>query len=438
MTWQHVKLSDVCNFSSEKIEVSKLSLNNYISTENMLPNKAGVCCSANLPNTFHAVAFHVGNILVSNIRPYFKKIWYADFNGGCSNDVLVFQANENIDKSFLYYVLSSDSFVDYDVAMAKGTKMPRGDKAAIMQYQFLLPPLDIQKKIAAVLCALDDKIELNNKINSNLEQQAQALFKSWFIDFEPFGGVMPKDWKIGTFSEIIIDTIGGDWGKDKIQNNYTEEVYCIRGADIPDVKIGSKGKMPKRYILIKNYSSKKLLAGDLVVEISGGSPTQSTGRIAAISDYLLSRYNDKIICTNFCRALKPKQNYSEFIYHYWQYLYDKNVFFSYENGTTGIKNLDISGFLETEQINIPSYESLKTFSELCDKFFKQIYSNGAENEKLSALRDTLLPKLMKGEIDVSAVPLPTSCVSDCHGDKSPCNDAGSLSANKLSISEASQ
>ena len=91
------------------------------------------------------------------------------------------------------------------------------------------------------------------------------------------------------------------------------------------------------------------------------------------------------------------------IYHYWQYLYDKNIFFRYENGTTGIKNLDISAFLETEQINIPTQNILFTFSELCKKIFKQIYHNGCENETLSQLRDILLPKLMLGEIDVSKV-----------------------------------
>ena len=308
-----------------------------------------------------------------------------------------------ISKNYLYWFMRTKKYQHFVVSSCSGSVIKHTSPSRICDAIIPLPPMDIQKKIAGVLSALDDKIELNNKINNNLEQQAQTLFKSWFVDFEPFGGVMPEDWKVGTFSEIIDDTIGGDWGKDEAQNNYTEEVYCIRGADIPDVKIGNKGKMPKRYILTKNYSSKKLRAGDLVIEISGGSPTQSTGRIAAISDYLLSRYDNKIICTNFCRALKPKLDYSEYIYHYWQYLYNKNVFFSYENGTTGIKNLDISGFLETEQISIPNQVVLKKFSELCDKFFKQIYFNGAENEKLSALRDALLPKLMSGEIDVSNV-----------------------------------
>lgn len=214
---------------------------------------------------------------------------------------------------------------------------------------------------------------------------------------------MPEDWRTGTFSEIIESTLGGDWGKEVPTGNYTERVYCIRGADIPEVKAGNKGKMPTRYILPKNYSNKKLIANDIVVEISGGSPTQSTGRVAAISQALLNRYDSGMICTNFCRAIKPYTGYSNFIYYYWRYLYDRKVFFSYENGTTGIKNLDITGFIETEPIIIPPTQTLQQFNLIVDSIFSQVFSNGQENEGLAELRDTLLPKLMNGEIDVSAV-----------------------------------
>lgn len=185
--------------------------------------------------------------------------------------------------------------------------------------------------------------------------------------------------------------------------NNTEKVYCVRGADIPEVKIGNKGKMPTRYILPKNYSTKKLTEGDIVVEISGGSPTQSTGRCTAISESLLTRYDSGMVCTNFCKALKPIDGYSMFIYYYWQYLYDKGVFFSYENGTTGIKNLDISGFLETEPIVIPSLDKLKAFDEYCHSVFDQIFANGKQSEQLSLLRDTLRSKLMSGELNVSEI-----------------------------------
>jgi len=213
------------------------------------------------------------------------------------------------------------------------------------------------------------------------------------------------NWKLGTFSDLIESTLGGDWGKEMPSGNNSEMVYCIRGADIPDVKAGNKGKMPTRYIIPKNYSAKRLLPGDIVVEISGGSPTQSTGRVAAISQSLLSRYDKGMVCTNFCRAIKPKQGYSMFVYYYWQYLYDRNVFFSYENGTTGIKNLDLSGFITTEEIAIPPMEYVKQFDDYCQLIFDQTFANGLESEMLYTLRDTLLPQLMSGELDVSDLDL---------------------------------
>ena len=239
---------------------------------------------------------------------------------------------------------------------------------------------------------------LHGFINKNLEQQAQAIFKEWFID-----NPENENWSNGTFSELIQSTLSGDWGKEAPTGNNTEKVYCVRGADIPEVRAGNKGKMPTRYILPKNYASKKLTAGDIVVEISGGSPTQSTGRCTAISESLLNRYDSGMVCTNFCRAIKPLSGYSMFIYYYWQYLYDKGVFFSYENGTTGIKNLDISGFLGTEPIVIPPKEKVLAFDDYCQTVFDQIFANGKESEQLAQLRDTLLPKLMSGELDVSDI-----------------------------------
>lgn len=237
-------------------------------------------------------------------------------------------------------------------------------------------------------------------LNKNLEAQAQSIFKSWFIDAPE-----SSSWETGTFSDIIDTMIAGDWGKDSPIGNNTEMVYCIRGADIPDVKSGNKGKMPTRFILPKNYVAKHLVAGDVVVELSGGSPTQSTGRIASISQSLLDRYDKGMVCTNFCKAMKPKSGYSMFVYYYWQYLYDKNVFFLYENGTTGIKNLDISGFIETEPIILPPVELVEEFDAFCHSAFDVIFANGLQNEKLANMRDALLPKLMSGEIDVSDLDL---------------------------------
>lgn len=303
---------------------------------------------------------------------------------------------ENLHPELLNIEWAYYKFLTYDInSMDSGSAIPSTDRYEIYALEVDLPDYKLQEKTVDILHSLDDKIALNNKINENLEQQAQAVFKAWFIDNSE-----ATSWRKGTFSDLIEKTISGDWGKDTPLGNNTEMVYCIRGADIPEVRAGNKGKMPTRYILPKNYATKRLVDGDIVVEISGGSPTQSTGRAAAISTALLNRYDRGMVCTNFCKALKPIAGYSMYVYHYWQYLYDTGVFFSYENGTTGIKNLDLSGFLESEPIFIAPAKLIKEFNAFCQSAYAIVYANGLENEQLSLTRDTLLPKLLSGEIEV--------------------------------------
>ena len=162
------KLADICDFAKEKTDVSGLDENRYISTENMMPNKGGITRATNLPSTVQTQAFSAEDTLVSNIRPYFRKIWYAQSNGGCSNDVLVFRRKKNVHPRFLYYVLADDAFFDYATSTSKGTKMPRGDKQAIMNYPVPNISWDEQHKIAEILSNIDGKIEINTAINKNL------------------------------------------------------------------------------------------------------------------------------------------------------------------------------------------------------------------------------------------------------------------------------
>ena len=307
--------------------------------------------------------------------------------------------NENTDPIFLYYLLKYNK--DKIESLGSGTTFKEVSGSTMKNIVVSVPKdKKIQERIASVLNSIDNKIEENERINNNLEEQAQAIFKESFID-----NPENSKWSTGTFSELIKSTLNGDWGKEAPTGNNTEKVYCIRGADIPEVKSGNKSKMPTRYILPKNFVEKQLTAGDIVVEISGGSPTQSTGRCTAITQSLLDRYDSGMVCTNFCKAMKPKEGYSLFIYYYWQYLYGKGVFFSYENGTTGIKNLDFSGFIETEPILIPPVYKIVVFDDYCKSIFSQIFTNGKQNEHLAMLRDILLPKLMSGELDVSNIDL---------------------------------
>jgi len=290
---------------------------------------------------------------------------------------------------------------------------------ALKNFEIVIPPLNEQQAIAATLSCLDDMIELNNRTNQVLDEMAHAIFKHWFVDFdfpnedgEPYkssGGEMldselgeiPKGWRVGAFNELVDKTISGDWGKETAQGSYTQKVVCIRGADIPDIAKGNKGKAPFRFINTRNLENKALSVNEMIVEISGGSPTQSTGRCALISDELISAYDVPMLCTNFCRAIRfTKPVYSYFVYMYWKHKYKQDIFFQYENGTTGIKNLDLAGILTKEQIIIPPDELLIGFSETLSTFIKTMCENAREDDTIEYIRNTLLPKLMSGEIRV--------------------------------------
>ncbi len=156
------ELEHVCDYVNNRTTSSM----NYISTENMLPNKGGISESTIIPPGT-TTEYKIGDILISNIRPYFQKIWCADRCGGCSADVLCIRAKENTDSKYLYYLLSQQAFFDYVMSGAKGCKMPRGDKKQIMQWPVNIPAIDVQKKVVAILSSLDNKIRLNRRINDN-------------------------------------------------------------------------------------------------------------------------------------------------------------------------------------------------------------------------------------------------------------------------------
>ena len=347
-------------------------------------------------------------IIVGRVGAYCGCVYKCESKCWVSDNAISIFAKDIADTQFLYYLMTTLDFHHHHI----GGAQPLMTQDIIGDFTVSIPPLSIQHQIIQVLKSLDDKIEVNKRINDNLERQAQALFKSWFVDFEPFKGrkfvdselgMIPEGWRVGTLNELIISTLGGDWGKEDAIGNYVKKVSCIRGADIPEIRQGNRGNMPTRFILNKNFLNKALKAEDLVVEISGGSPTQSTGRICQISDTLLKKYDDVVICTNFCRAIKTKRPYSQFIYYLWEYLYKRGVMFLYENGTTGIKNLDINGLLEKEIIVIPDENTVHKYTGICNLFSQIVQSNGYESERLVKLRDTLLPKLMSGELKINDI-----------------------------------
>ena len=382
--WKECKLSDICNYGKDRIEVSSLDNSNYISTENMLPNRAGITTATTLPTGEYTPSFEIDDTLVSNIRPYFKKIWKATFSGGCSADVLVFKAKENVSKEYLYYVLADDEFFKYSMTTSKGTKMPRGDKTSIMNYPIKLPPLSTQQKIAAILSSLDDKIELNNKINTNLEQQAQDLFKNWFVDFEPFGGKMPEGWKVGVISDFG-NVICGKTPSTKIKDYYGNEIPFIT---IPDMHNSVYACYTERYLSVKgaqSQESKNLPPNSICVSCI------ATPGLVVLTDRI-SQTNQQI------NSIVPNENVSL----YYIYLTLKNLSETIKMlGSSGstTSNLNKEQFSKI-QITIPNNEVMKKFESFVQPMFEKIRSLQKEDYKLVTIRDTLLPKLMNEEIEV--------------------------------------
>ena len=403
--WQTVRTADFMDFNP-RLSIKKGTVATKISMDKLRPFTKAVP-SVEQAEFSSGTKFANGDTIMARITPCLEngKTAFVD----ClreneiafgSTEFIVLRAKPGVsDPQFVYYLATSPEFRNVAIkSMVGSSGRQRVQQPVLENLELTVPKLPEQEKIGRFLAELDDKIALNERVNDNLQQQLAAIFRKWFIDAPD-----SVEWQHGTFADLIARTISGDWGKDALTGNYTEMVYCIRGADIPEVKAGNKGKMPTRFILPKNFAAKKLVDGDIVVEISGGSPTQSTGRAAPVSESLLGRYDRGMVCTNFCKAIKPKQGYSMFVYHYWQYLYDAGVFFGYENGTTGIKNLDINGVIETEEIIIPPLEIIARFDAICQTYTNKVYANGLEIERLANLRDTLLPRLMSGEIDVSDI-----------------------------------
>lgn len=376
-------LSEISSYITDKVLVSDLQEYQYISTDNMVVNRGGIVATKCFPTVSKVASFKKGDILISNIRPYFKKIWHATFDGGCSNDVLIIRAKEETDDKFLYYVLSSDDFFDYATATSKdGTKMPRGDKVAIMKYQVPDLVLEQQQKIAKILSALDEKIELNNKINENLHAQAQAIFKSWFVDFEPFDGTVPSDWEKGTLSDYIDIRRGGS--PRPIKDFIVEKgINWLKIADVTSVTSPFVFET-KEFIKEEGIKKSVLLNEDSLV--LSNSATPGIPKILALS-----------CCIHDGWLYFPNSKFSnEFLFLFFENIREKLILLGNGSVFTNLKTEILKSF----PCILPKTNILEKFDKLVSPLFYVIKLKDLENQKLAQIRDTLLPKLMSGELEV--------------------------------------
>ena len=361
--------------------MSALDENTYISTENMLPNKGGITKAASLPTQEQTQAFMKNDVLVSNIRPYFKKIWYATFDGGWSNDVLVFRAKVGVSSRFLHYVLADDTFFDYSMATSKGTKMPRGDKKAIMEYEVPELLYEDQCKIAGVLEVIDEKIDLNTDINKNLLEQAQSIFTQEFLMFDR----IPDGWQESSLLGIA-DYLNG-LAMQKYRPKDDEQ-------GLPVLKI------------------KELRQGSCDFNSELCSPSIKPEYIVHDGDVIFSWSGSLLVdlwCGGTCGLNQhlfkvTSSTYDKWFYYAWtDHHLQKFAAIAADMATTmgHIKREELS----KAEVLIPSQSDYDRIGGLLAPLYDLVIANRIENRKLASLRDELLPQLMSGQLDVSEVSL---------------------------------
>jgi len=441
------KFGELVNFVSKKETINNLKLDNYISTENMMPDFCGIKTASSLPKSGSVTVFKKSDTLFSNIRTYFKKVWKAKYDGYCSNDVLVFRSRDenSLLPDYLYNICRWEKFTEFSVRTAKGVKMPRGDKKSLSQFHFHLPPLKKQRSISHILDTLDKKIELNRSINQTLEALAQAIFKSWFVDFEP---TKAKIAALKQGQDPLRAAMCAISGKTDSELNQLPcenlEQLAATTALFPDAMVQSElGKIPKGwkvqpantlanigigktpprkepqwFTTDKNdypwVSIKDMASGEVFQQYTSEFITQeavSRFNIREIPSHtvLLSfkltvgrvAITDKEMTTNEAIAHFKLPSNSVLSPEY-LYIYLKNFDYSVLGSTSSIATAINSEMVRKIPIIVANNGLIEHFTKLVIPIFKKIRNTQNEISILRIIRDTLLPKLLSGELIIPA------------------------------------
>ena len=387
---EYKRLSDCATWGKDR--TCDINYESYISTENMIKDKGGVNIASSLPDSKTASAYSPNDILLSNIRPYFRKIWYADKNGSCSNDVLVVRADEDIDSKFLYYVLSDNNFFNYDTVTSKGTKMPRGTQTAIMKY--LVPDINVgkQRKIADILSAYDNLIENNNKRIRLLEQMAENLYKEWFVRFRfpgyehiKFIDDIPSDWQILRMSNFCYVTDGThDTPKPVTEGG----VPLVTGKCIKNGFIDFNEPYNISYQDHESISKRSgLQTGDILFS-----------NIGTVGTTCIVNYDREFSVKNVIIFKPDNTKISNYLYSWLNSDSIQAIFATQTNGAS--QQFVGLNFMRRFKILVPNENVLTLYSDRIKSIRAEIVKLHDINNNLIKQRDYLLPRLMSGKLEV--------------------------------------
>ena len=409
--WTKLKLSDIADFNPRET-IKKGEIAKKISMDVLRPFYRDVpyyteeCFSG-------GTKFRNGDTIMARITPCLENGKTAQVSilndgevGFGSTEYIVFRAKEGIaDKDYLYYLVCSPEVREPSIkSMVGSSGRQRVQTDVVKNLEIDVPPLVEQERIGSFLRLIDDKIALNDKINNNLEQQAQLLFKSWFVDFEPFNGTMPSDWEVVPFEKIVDFQNGYAFKSKELLNEPSSDCYQVfkqghiasGGGFVPD---GTKSWYPKK--LASKLERFVLKKGDILMAM-----TDMKDNVAILGNTAIMPIDNEYIVNQ--RVGRLRVNGYKGITYPFIYLLTNSTDFLIDlrsRANSGVQVNLSSAEIKASQTVLPAKKVNIAFSEITLPMFEAIISNQLENQRLAQLRDALLPKLMSGELDVSDIDL---------------------------------
>ena len=400
------QLSSIAYYVTDKISSNDISLAEYVTTDCILQNKKGREIATNLPpQPCSLIRYQRGDVLIANIRPYLKKVWFADVDGGASPDVLVLRAKNGHSPNYLYAILLQDSFFDYVMQGTKGSKMPRGDKEQILRYE--VPTFSCsEESIGTFFLNLDSKIRLNEQINQNLEAMAKQLYDYWFVQFDfpdengrphkASGGKMvwndklkreiPEGWNTAFVKDIAATYSGGT-------PKSTNAKYYDNGK-IPWINSGELNSSiitkTTNYITesgLNNSSAKLYPCNSILVAMYGAT----AGKVSLLTFEACS--NQAV-----CGVMPIIDEMLFYVYLYISSLYNHFITLSTGSARDNISQDTIKNIL----LPLPTNKIAKEFNKRIRCLYQMMINNCQEMDILTKQRDELLPLLMNGQVSVNS------------------------------------
>lgn len=395
-TWKTVLLGDICKTNTTSYsKKDEWEFVNYLDTGNITENVIDNIQYINLADeklpsrAKRKVKYN--SIIYSTVRPnqrHFGIIKEYPDNFLVSTGFVVIDINESVaDADFIYYWLSQGNVTErlHSIAEQSTSAYPSIRPVDLEGVELELPPLDVQKRISSILKSLEDKQKNNTEINRNLADQANALYKSWFVDFDPFDAEMPSDWKVGTVEDLSSEIVCGKTPSTKNEEYYGEDVPFVTIPDMHGCVYIVKTQRSLSELGAESQSKKTLPKNSICVSCIG-----TAGLAVLLSKE--SQTNQQI------NSIIPKIDFSPYYIYLMMLTMSETINKLGQSGST-IVNLNKTQFGKMEVL-IPSVSIMKDFDDLVEPLFSKILLNQHENMKLVNLRDALLPKLMSGELDV--------------------------------------